>query len=70
VGVAERYPAGLENLLIPDPKDAGALAARLRHWRAVRERYKAAIIPFANELRSYTWDDMAERFIAAVDRTA
>ena len=40
-GVAERYPAGLNGLLIPDPDSAADLADRLRDWRAGLERYRA-----------------------------
>jgi glycosyltransferase involved in cell wall biosynthesis len=66
-GVAERYPKSLEDLLIPDPEDVNDIAERIRAWRNDRTRFKSAIAPFTEALRSYTWDDMAERFIAAVD---
>lgn len=65
-GVAERYPAELADLLIPDPDDAVDLADRLRLWRDGRGRFEAATVALADQLRSYTWDDMASRFLEIV----
>jgi glycosyltransferase involved in cell wall biosynthesis len=69
-GVAERYPAELHNLLIPDPQDAVDLAGRLFHWRQNLERVQTAVLPLSNELRSYTWDHMAERIVQIVQAAA
>jgi glycosyltransferase involved in cell wall biosynthesis len=62
-GVAERYPAELTELLIPDPDDAADLADRLRRWRSRADRAPAALAAFSEQLRATTWDDMAEQFI-------
>ena len=62
-GVAERYPAELADLLIPDPDDAADLAARLRRWRdGRRPRVGEALAAFSERLRATTWDDMAGQF--------
>jgi glycosyltransferase involved in cell wall biosynthesis len=65
-GVAERFPPGLHDLLIPDPDDAADLAARLGRWRERRGELAEAVSGLSERLRSTTWDDMAERFVAAV----
>jgi glycosyltransferase involved in cell wall biosynthesis len=63
-GVAERYPADLKDLLVPDPIDAAQLAARLRSWRAEADAWPARMAAFAAGLRSRTWDDMAAEIAA------
>jgi glycosyltransferase involved in cell wall biosynthesis len=69
-GVAERYPADLADLLLPDPDDAADLAARLRRWRddttAARERVR----PLGERLRAHTWDDMGRAFLTAIGEPA
>lgn len=65
-GVAERFPAGLRDLLLPDPDDAADLAARLRAWRDGRAGYARAALTLSETLRAETWDDMAGRFLDAV----
>jgi glycosyltransferase involved in cell wall biosynthesis len=62
-GVAERYPDGLDALLIDDPDDPSALAARLRLWLDDRARFATATAALSERLRAYTWDDMAARFV-------
>ena len=42
-GIAERYPAALQPLLIPDPNDATDLAARLRAWRSAAGGFAPAV---------------------------
>lgn len=64
-GVAEKYPPELHDLLLPTSGDPAALADRLRDWRGKLESYPARMIPFADGLRSRTWDDMAADFAAA-----
>ena len=58
-GVAERYPAGLSDLLLDDPNDAGELAERLSLWRRDLDRVRARVAPFADTLRGRSWNDMA-----------
>ncbi|VTU00951.1 glycosyl transferase family 1 : Glycosyltransferase OS=Hyalangium minutum GN=DB31_3627 PE=4 SV=1: Glyco_transf_4: Glycos_transf_1 [Gemmataceae bacterium] len=65
-GVAERYPADLADLLLPDPESAADLAARLRHWRLTPDAYRRRVAPFSEALRAGTWDAMARNFLRAV----
>lgn len=58
-GVSERYPPDLADLILLDPEDAGELADRLKHWRANLDSFALRIRPVADELRSYTFADMA-----------
>jgi glycosyltransferase involved in cell wall biosynthesis len=69
-GAAERYPEALAELLLPDPEDPSDLAARLQRWRAERERFATATATLSATLRTYTWDDMAARFVAVVEQGA
>lgn len=66
-GVAERYPAALSEMLLPDPEDAADLAARLRRWRHSIESWKEAFAPFADELARRSWADVAADFVAFVE---
>lgn len=66
-GVAERYPAELNDLLLPNPDDASDLAMRLLHWRAGIENFKRRIAPLSATLRSWTWGDMAAQMIAVTE---
>jgi glycosyltransferase involved in cell wall biosynthesis len=65
-GVAERYPAELEDLLLPDPDDSEDLAARLLRWRSRREILTRQAAALGARLRAYTWRDMAAAFVTAV----
>jgi len=58
-GVAERYPPNLQNLLLNDPENIDELVDRLRDWRKNLDANRDRVRPFADELRSRTWDDMA-----------
>ncbi len=66
-GVAERYPAELQHLLIPDPEDVGDLVEHLRAWRARPAEYRNAVIAAGDKLRGYTWENMAARMIALIE---
>ena len=66
-GIAERYPAELDDLLLPNPEDASDLAIRLLRWRAGIEDFKRRIVPLSAMLRSWTWGDMAAQMIAVID---
>jgi glycosyltransferase involved in cell wall biosynthesis len=66
-GIAERYPAGLADLLIPDPDDAEALADRLRGHEDLARRIGPALDRFGGSLRLETWDGMAARVARFVD---
>jgi glycosyltransferase involved in cell wall biosynthesis len=63
-GVAERYPAQLRDLLIPDPGDVKALAAKLLQWRTAMSYWKEKIVPFSQALGRQTLDIMAEKIVA------
>jgi glycosyltransferase involved in cell wall biosynthesis len=67
-GIAERYPAELQDLLISDPEDAPDLARRLRRWREERDACASKVAAFSERLRLYTWADMAERFVGVVEQ--
>jgi glycosyltransferase involved in cell wall biosynthesis len=62
-GVAERYPVELHDMLIADPEDGAALAARLLEWSgridSVRDRFES----FSRMLRSCTVEAMANQLI-------
>ena len=66
-GVAERYPPALHDWLLPDPDDAGDLADRLRRWRARPETGREALKALSDQLRAFTWDDMAEQIVALAE---
>jgi glycosyltransferase involved in cell wall biosynthesis len=66
-GVAERYPSGLNPLLIPDPDDPVDVADRLTHWRKNLENCNVAVMPLSESLRMHTWDKMAEQIISLVE---
>ncbi len=67
-GVAERYPADLGALLIPDSDHAGDLAARLRGWREHAEALRQETARLSSVLLARTWDVMADELIAFVER--
>mgnify|MGYP002623264768 FL=1 len=69
-GVAERYPAGLSDYLLPDPEDAEDLANRLWQWRLRREEAKRQFEEFGRSLSRYSWRDMAERFVDLAEEAA
>jgi hypothetical protein len=68
--VAEHYPLQLADLLIPDPDDAGDLAARLRAWRQCVDGYRDAVAPLAQKLRAHTWNRMAAQIVEVVEAAA
>jgi glycosyltransferase involved in cell wall biosynthesis len=67
-GVAERYPADLDDLLIADPDDASALADSLVRWRRRAEDVRCRVAPLSRALRARTWDTMAAEIVALVER--
>jgi glycosyltransferase involved in cell wall biosynthesis len=66
-GIAERYPAALDHLLIRDPGDTAELCGRLRHWRARMDEYRAAIADFSRELRSRTWEHACSQIVDLIE---
>jgi glycosyltransferase involved in cell wall biosynthesis len=67
-GVAERYPADLDDLLIDDPNDAAALAAQLLQWRGRADEIRGRVAPLSRTLRGRSWDTMAAEIVALVER--
>ncbi|MEA5575968.1 glycosyltransferase family 4 protein [Anabaena sp. UHCC 0451] len=59
-GVAERYPQELQDLLINNSEDIVELVARLQKWQKDKKYYKNNVSYLSEQLRSYTWDDMAK----------
>lgn len=62
-GVAERYPSALEKLLLPNPEDSLDLAERLHHWWEHRQSYKDLVLTLSENLRGYSWDNMAKNML-------
>ncbi len=58
-GVAERYGTDLYELLIPTPLKADGVADRMSHWRQNAAELKRRVAILSENLRRYTWDDMA-----------
>lgn len=69
-GVAERYSAEDQALLLPDPEDIDDLVARIRAWRSKMEEWKSRFEVFGNALREYGWQDMARMIVSAVNQQA
>jgi glycosyltransferase involved in cell wall biosynthesis len=65
-GVAERYPETLKDLLLPNPDDAVDLVHKLKKWRSPQEDYQRLVFSLSEELRNYTWDDMAKNILTAI----
>lgn len=69
-GIAERYPATLSHLLLPDPENVTDLVERLLHWRGAIATIQAHIQPFATELRQFTWNHMAQHIIQHIEASS
>ena len=57
-GVAERYPADLDSLLLRDPESVIELTERVSAWRG-DETIGGRVADFGARLRARTWDHMA-----------
>jgi glycosyltransferase involved in cell wall biosynthesis len=66
-GVAERYPETLQDLLMSNPDDAEDLVLKLKKWRSHQDHYQKLIYTLSQELRNYTWDDMAKNILVAIN---
>lgn len=58
-GFGERYPENLQGLIMQDPDDTESLVNILRDWRSNMQDYRNKVVPFAESLRGYNWNDMA-----------
>ena len=65
-GVAELYPPELSDLLIRDVEDATEIADRLHRWRWDMDAGAERVRPFADRLRSRSWDDMSSDVLRAI----
>ena len=66
-GVAEEYPASLDDLLLTNPDDAKELVERLRRWHRNRAALESSVAVVGERLRARTWDHMAAEIVSAVD---
>jgi glycosyltransferase involved in cell wall biosynthesis len=66
-GVAERYPAELRGLLIPDLKDVETLADVILRWRGAMPYWKERTAPFSETMRRHTLQTMAAEIAALVE---
>jgi len=66
-GIAERYPADLRKLLLPDPPLADAMVETLRTWRDDAAAWPSRFESFAEVLRGRSWDDMAAEIASLVE---
>ena len=66
-GVAERFPANLAPLVLPEGATAEDVARALGCWRADMEGWRRRFAPLADALRARSWDDMAAEIAAAVE---
>jgi len=67
-GVAELCPPQLRaQLLLDDPEDATALAARLRAWHQNPGAFAEWMPELGPHLRAHSWDDMAAAIVRLAD---
>ena len=67
-GVAERYPADLNDLLLSDPEDSDELASRILRWRSDIDGHRRRVEPMAQMLRAHTWEGMAKQIVTLIER--
>lgn len=65
-GVAERYPAGLQDLLLPTPLSVEVLVERLRLWRGTRAALTPTLHKLAAQLAADTWEKSAGEIVDAM----
>lgn len=66
-GVCERYPPQLASLLLPDPEDPSALAARIEAVREQLGALRAGTLELSAELRRHSWAEMARQLVALIE---
>ncbi len=62
-GIAELYPEEMRPLLLPDCEDSDGLAKLIKSCLDDLENWKERTRAFADQLRAYTWTDMAKRIV-------
>jgi len=65
-GVAERYPAGMRELVLPNPEDAADLAARIGAVGANLPGWVEQATALGEQLRRRSWANMAEEIIFVI----
>jgi glycosyltransferase involved in cell wall biosynthesis len=65
-GVAERYSAELQTLLLPDANNVADLVERLSGWQQQYPDYRQQAIALSELLRRHTWDDMAREIVNTI----
>jgi glycosyltransferase involved in cell wall biosynthesis len=65
-GVAELFPPTLQDLLLRDVESVHEICERVRRWRADAYGIANRVRPFAEHLRSRSWDDMARELVSVV----
>jgi glycosyltransferase involved in cell wall biosynthesis len=68
-GVAERFPESLRHLLLDEPDDVETLAELLRRCDEAAE-LRHLVSSLSNELRRWTWDDMAAHMVQLIETPA
>ncbi len=66
-GIAERYPADLQDLLLDNPPSADDLAAKLKRWHSAQPEFRQRVAHFSDELRQRTWADMSSDIVALLE---
>jgi glycosyltransferase involved in cell wall biosynthesis len=66
-GIAERYPADLQDLLLENPPSASDLAAKLKRWHASMPQYRQRVARFSDELRQRAWADMSADIVSLIE---
>lgn len=69
-GVAERYPPGLADWLISDPRDFDEVSERIRLWRQDLGLPRPALATASEQLRAWTWDHMASSILDGIEATS
>jgi glycosyltransferase involved in cell wall biosynthesis len=68
-GVAERYPHELEFFLLDDIENGDELAKKFGEWQSKSAVWREAFAGFSEELRRYTWQDMARELVSAIEKS-
>ncbi|WP_426757116.1 glycosyltransferase family 4 protein [Myxococcus sp. Y35] len=67
-GVAERYPAELDGLLLDDPDDVDGLVRRLQVWREHEAAWAPRVAALSASLRAQRWEGMASAIVDIMER--
>jgi glycosyltransferase involved in cell wall biosynthesis len=62
-GIAERFPADLQELILNDADNAAQLAGLLRMWRGTIDAWPSRFRSLSDAFRAWTWDDMSAHIV-------